>query len=317
MQQLINFPIPVILPEYSSSFVNKEGDKANRHILNQIQAGYPYLISSTKMIWEGKSLSWRQRCFSNNYSFKDVKFKWQVAAVSWCEHIVYSLPLMLMLRRNGLLREELLTEVLSNTKGKKNLVFLSFGKYKSQDCTQGKIVESDYAWRLFFNNKQDLIAAFVVCEFDQQDSAIQVLLSYTSEDIKQSAVESFPYSFHLKEKLLGLLSRNKTSSFSLWMDKTFKGQLETPAELPDIIDHCYDEIKMTGLSAWSYHQLFRWFGEDMQQVGYNAFDYYVRSRDGKNAWEDSLKDYLDTYNFPKEIKDSIFQNYIIALLKFF
>ncbi|MBI9065039.1 MAG: hypothetical protein JEZ14_23840 [Marinilabiliaceae bacterium] len=269
-----------------------------------------------KMIWEGKGVPWMKSQFSKSYSFKKVKRSGKLEAVSWHEHTVFSLPLLLALRRNGVSAEEILSETLSTTIVKKDLVILTFGKYAHQDKLHGKIVNEDYPWRLFFNDNKELISAFIVCELNQQNYAINVLQNYITDNIGISDIESFSYSFHLKEKMVELLSEKETSSFSLWMDKAFQKQLETIEELPDIIDHCFDEIKVTGLSALSYHQLFRWFGEDVQQVGYNAFDYYVRSRNGRKAWEDALKDYLETYNFRNEISDDIFQNYIIPLLKF-
>ena len=88
-QHLINFPIQIILPEYSASRVNKEADKINRFRLKQIQSDYPYLISNRKMIWEGKGFSWRQKWFSEGYSFKEVMYSGEVAAVNWREHTVF------------------------------------------------------------------------------------------------------------------------------------------------------------------------------------------------------------------------------------
>lgn len=153
MKHLINFPIQIILPEYSVSLVNKATDKRNRFILKQMQSDFPYLIFNRKMIWKGQGVPWVKRWFSKGYSFKNVKSKGHVVAVSWREHTVFSLPLLLALRRNGLLTEEVLSETSSNTKGKQDLVLLSFGKYTHQDNLP-EIVNEDYPWRLFLTTQR-------------------------------------------------------------------------------------------------------------------------------------------------------------------
>ena len=85
----------------------------------------------------------------------------------------------------------------------------------------------------------------------------------------------------------------------------------------DELDRWYDEISTTLLQATSYHALYRWFGDELQQIGYDAFDFYMAERDGAKAWHKALKKHVNAIqNLPDEVGEHLMTTYWFPLLKF-
>ncbi len=89
----------------------------------------------------------------------------------------------------------------------------------------------------------------------------------------------------------------------------------TPVEL-DELDRWYDEVSITHLSPQSYHQLYRWFGPEVRNIGYQAFDYFMSERDGIKAWQQAIEQHLhNLVNLPKEQAQALFESHLKHLLK--
>ncbi|MBR8535051.1 hypothetical protein KDU71_05735 [Carboxylicivirga sediminis] len=90
---------------------------------------------------------------------------------------------------------------------------------------------------------------------------------------------------------------------------------QSPIVETDELDRWYDEISLTHLSPHSYHQLYQWFGIDLKEIGYQAFDYFMIHRDGSNAWQKAIQHYLrNINNLPNKTASAIFDDYLKALL---
>ncbi|MCG8578365.1 MAG: hypothetical protein MI866_00510 [Bacteroidales bacterium] len=83
----------------------------------------------------------------------------------------------------------------------------------------------------------------------------------------------------------------------------------------DELDRWYDEISATLIKPQAYHQLYQWFGTEVREVGYSAFDYFMESRDTFNAWQKAIDKHLSDFtNLPKEQKDWLINKYFNTLL---
>lgn len=89
----------------------------------------------------------------------------------------------------------------------------------------------------------------------------------------------------------------------------------TPIVETDELDRWYDEVSLTHLSPQSYHQLYKWFGADIKNIGYMAFDYYMQDRDGLKAWQQAIQQHLATMNnLPAEQAQVLYDTYLAPLL---
>lgn len=84
----------------------------------------------------------------------------------------------------------------------------------------------------------------------------------------------------------------------------------------DELDRWYDEISATLIKPQAYHQLYGWFGTDVREIGYDAFDFFMISRDTFNAWQQAINKHLGHFNnLPKEQQEYLMNNYFNVLLK--
>ncbi len=75
---------------------------------------------------------------------------------------------------------------------------------------------------------------------------------------------------------------------------------ETKAINTDELDRWYDEISATHIKPQSYHALYRWFGNDIREIGYAAFDFFMDDRNTLTAWQKAIQVHLSTItNLPK------------------
>lgn len=88
------------------------------------------------------------------------------------------------------------------------------------------------------------------------------------------------------------------------------------SRLIELIDKCYDEIKLTLISPEAYHDIFRFFGEATIEIGYKAFDIFSECRDGITAWRQALKIHLERYKLDHKFEDELLNTQLYPLLKF-
>lgn len=308
MFNLTNYPIYIKLPTNKDQFPDNKTVEGSQDLTNVLYVHYPYLLNKVKMYWEDKRLSWRQKWMYKNYPFQEIKNQDGKTSIVWNEIVLSTLPLQLALLRNGLD-----TFQTNNSEAPTSLVYLNYGSIVGQDVSTIKIHRKEYLWRLFLNNEEEVLYACTVCSDSDiekaKDEYQKLITSVDAAMFEINNIESIDY-------LLNAIKNVQDSLFAHWMDSTFARQLKSWEELTDIIDHCYDEIKETRITAWSYHQLFRWFGEVTQQIGYNAYDIFARDRNGVKAWELAVKQHLDAYELPEGVADAIFFNHIKQILKF-
>jgi len=85
----------------------------------------------------------------------------------------------------------------------------------------------------------------------------------------------------------------------------------------DELDRWYDEISATLIQPTSYHALYGWFGHDLQQIGYDAFDYFMDERNGQKAWHKVLDQRLQAiHNLPDDVRKYLMEAYLFPLLQF-
>ncbi len=84
----------------------------------------------------------------------------------------------------------------------------------------------------------------------------------------------------------------------------------------DLVDNFYDEIKLTGLSSRSYHQLFKCFGESTVEIGYNSYDVFNECRNGENAWKSAIKDHMKIYQMDNSLNEYILNEMVFPKLNF-
>lgn len=115
------------------------------------------------------------------------------------------------------------------------------------------------------------------------------------------------------EAVLELLSRGFKSKFHTYskLDES-----NSRIKFDELIDKYYDEIKMTMIRANSYRLLFGWFGEVLIEIGYKAFDIFMRNRDGEQAWKDALSWHVKDYNFGLSLEEELLNQHLYPLLKF-
>ncbi len=115
------------------------------------------------------------------------------------------------------------------------------------------------------------------------------------------------------EEVLDFIEERNGSQFQ----KHFKNETPIPdIKLIEVMDKCYDEIKITLIKPDSYHRLFRWFGEDTIEIGYKAFDAFTECRDGEKAWRIALKSHLDSYNLEIKFEEELLNAQLYPILKF-
>jgi hypothetical protein len=84
----------------------------------------------------------------------------------------------------------------------------------------------------------------------------------------------------------------------------------------DELDRWYDEVNITHLSPQSYHQMYGWFGADIRDIGYLAFDYFMHERDGYKSWQLAIQHYLNAIeNLPSEQANQLFNEHLKPLLQ--
>ena len=84
----------------------------------------------------------------------------------------------------------------------------------------------------------------------------------------------------------------------------------------DELDRWYDEISATLINARSYHALYRWLGNDVRQVGYDAFDFFMTERDREVAWHKALAKHLETIKqLSPEMRENLLVTYLQPLIK--
>jgi hypothetical protein len=79
---------------------------------------------------------------------------------------------------------------------------------------------------------------------------------------------------------------------------------ETKPVCMDELDRWYDEISTTLIKPQAYHLLYAWFGNDLHQIGYDAFDYFMEERDSLIAWQKAILSHLSNIsNLPAEQRE--------------
>jgi len=305
---MLNYPIPIKLSINKDQLPDKKSAREAQDQINKLFFHYPYLLNTVKVYWEGRSLSWRQKRMYTSYPFQERKHQDGKSGLVWNEIVLFILPLQLALLRNGLNTFQIQKSEVSSS-----LVYLSYGSLVGHYVSAIKIQDPGYAWRLFFNNEEDLLYACIVCSKSEVEKAKEEYRELNAS-IEQHMSEE--YSIEQGDYLLNAVNNLQNSTFSQWMATTFGRQLHSLEELTDIIDHCYDEIKETRIAARCYHEIFRWFGEATQQIGYTAYENFARDRNGAKAWGQAIKQHLDELGLPESVADAIFFNHINQILKF-
>ncbi|MCT4647659.1 MAG: hypothetical protein N4A74_21910 [Carboxylicivirga sp.] len=79
----------------------------------------------------------------------------------------------------------------------------------------------------------------------------------------------------------------------------------------DELDRWYDEISITHLHPAHYHELYRWFGEGLKEIGYQAFDFFMESRVGEAAWQKAIEKYLENLTgLSDDLRQGLLNNYL-------
>ncbi|WP_430813887.1 hypothetical protein [Carboxylicivirga sp. RSCT41] len=83
----------------------------------------------------------------------------------------------------------------------------------------------------------------------------------------------------------------------------------------DELDRWYDEISATLIRPQAYHELYQWFGSDVRDIGYDAFDYFMESRNTVDAWQQAINKHLGSIsNLPKEQNDYLMNKYLNKII---
>ncbi len=84
----------------------------------------------------------------------------------------------------------------------------------------------------------------------------------------------------------------------------------------DELDRWYDEISITHLKPDAYHVLYSWFGDEVREIGYNAFDFFMKERDRKEAWHKALKKQMQTITqLPYEFSNRVLVSDLLPLVQ--
>lgn len=126
------------------------------------------------------------------------------------------------------------------------------------------------------------------------------------------------------------LNRDKTYAHIVGALTTDKGQglnwdalrhllheITTPKSLrqTDELDRWYDEISATLILPASYHALYYRFGDEVQQIGYDAFDFFMEERNGTRAWQKALEKHLKAIpNLPVNMQADVMNTDLLNLL---
>ena len=93
-----------------------------------------------------------------------------------------------------------------------------------------------------------------------------------------------------------------------------KGQTTEIVEM-DQLDQWFDEVSITQIEAQNYHQLYRWFGNSVKDIGYAAFDYFMEDRNGRSAWQRAIEQHLKSIsNLPDEHLHALLQCVLSKLI---
>ncbi|TAJ13542.1 hypothetical protein DMA11_08240 [Marinilabiliaceae bacterium JC017] len=115
--------------------------------------------------------------------------------------------------------------------------------------------------------------------------------------------------YNLREGKIHEVGKEKLSLFNRWIKNCF--QLESLAndELIDFIDLRFDEVKLTGITSQHYHLLFSWFGEGIEKIGNDAFDFYIQSRETNSSWRKALQNHLLEYGMARSTVEAIIERH--------
>ncbi|WP_439182992.1 hypothetical protein [Carboxylicivirga taeanensis] len=83
----------------------------------------------------------------------------------------------------------------------------------------------------------------------------------------------------------------------------------------DELDSWYDEISLTHIAPQSYHELYKWFGTELREIGYLSFDFFMTHREGSKAWHQAIMQHLNEIdNLPGVQAQTLFEKYLKPLL---
>ncbi|TRX72618.1 hypothetical protein [Carboxylicivirga sp. M1479] len=84
----------------------------------------------------------------------------------------------------------------------------------------------------------------------------------------------------------------------------------------DELDRWYDEVSITHISPLAFHQLYEWFGMDLKEISYSAFDFFMEKRNGVDAWIKALQKHLSRLQtLTSTEREYLLSHYLIKLLK--
>ncbi|GEM_PF-4556574 len=122
------------------------------------------------------------------------------------------------------------------------------------------------------------------------------------------------------DKMIELMFKNPDQNELKWdqIAKTFSDIPEDHQRIEmDELDRWYDEINITLLPATSYHQLYNWFGPEVKDIGYDAFDHFTISRNGPEAWKIAIENYLKSINnLPEGYRQELIDRYITPIINY-
>ncbi|MCU4156557.1 hypothetical protein J1N10_11270 [Carboxylicivirga sp. A043] len=97
---------------------------------------------------------------------------------------------------------------------------------------------------------------------------------------------------------------NRTPNWTAIKEHLITSCTETKFITTDELDQWYDEIGTTLIKPQVYHELYRWFGDDVRELGYTAFDYFMEERNTFSTWQKAIHAHLSTItNLPNEQRD--------------
>jgi len=110
-------------------------------------------------------------------------------------------------------------------------------------------------------------------------------------------------------------ANDKTPDWKIITDTLEKKGLTTNIVEVDLLDQWFDEVSITQIEAQNYHQLYRWFGNSVKDIGYAAFDYFMEDRNGRSAWQRAIEQHLKSIsNLPEEHLHALLQCELIKLI---
>ncbi|MCW3788609.1 hypothetical protein [Plebeiibacterium sediminum] len=137
-------------------------------------------------------------------------------------------------------------------------------------------------------------------------------IAFTIDEIKEddftentfNSFDEFFSFYEARDKMQGLVYRGNTS-FENYLNSEL-GENYSSGQLIDFIDRYYDLYKQTDITPKHFRLLYSCLGQYIDNIGNDAFDLFMKSRDGQLSWRDATITFLKSkYSFSSKFSQTI------------